>query len=735
MPRFSEAAIRVGPLVLAVAAVAIGSCVPRTDPGDLEPTLTLRDVDGGRVAFQNGIPVPSFNFQPRPRIDLGGLWRAERRAFDSDLSLTPRAAALDRLVADARGRESPDFDDRSWATVSVPGSLNPPPDRDQTGGWYRRDVFIPAIWTERAVTLKFGAVNYLADVWLNGVHLGYHEGGHTPFAFDATPALRPGATNIIAVRVDNPEWGRRNDIVPWGLADWWNFAGITRDVWFEASDPAHVVRADVTPHLDGADVSIVIENRSAENRTVGASIEILAATVDEGNLTDPDPRSLIARDAPIGRHVLLPLEVGPNAALRRDANFTFAAAATWSPARPALYVLRVRLTDEAGRLDELVDTFGLRQVSVDQDAPIIRLNGDPLFLAGVALHDHQIAPSGTAGERARISSVTDIIDQLDRARSIGAQLIRTGHTPANPLTLMLADRIGFAVWEEIPLYHYTPLTFKIAMPRGIPQQMLREMALRDMNRPSVLFHGLANESTGETERTDALRELRDVDRAIDGTRLTGQAAYGFQPTDASNEPLDVAGFTLYYGVFYGDDPAVGTRQALEEAHARFPTKPVVVLEFGRWADGADGPAQQRRILDATLAEILGRRATRQDGYVATAVWWTLEDYYTLRPQLEIEHFGLFRPDGTARPAAEGAATRFAQVATGVLADEPVVSTGRAARSEARQGGFLLALYVVYGAVASFVILALVLVLLLRRGGRVRHRLPLAGSPMPRGGPP
>ena len=126
--------------------------------------------------------------------------------------------------------------------------------------------------------------------------------------------------------------------------------------------------------------------------------------------------------------------------------------------------------------------------------------------------------------------------ELDDARAIGADLIRTAHLPADPTLLMLADRLGFAVWEEIPLYHATPLVFERTMARGIPQQMLREMALRDMNRPSVLFHGFANESTGTDERTDALAELHEVDRAIDGTRLTGQAAYGWQPEDPTPRP-------------------------------------------------------------------------------------------------------------------------------------------------------------------------------------------------------
>ena len=161
------------------------------------------------------------------------------------------------------------------------------------------------------------------------------------------------------------------------------------------------------------------------------------------------------------------------------------------------------------------------------------------------------------------------------------------------------------------------------MARGIPQQMLREMALRDMNRPSVLFHGFANESTGEEERADALAELHEVDRAIDGTRLTGQAAYGWNPVDATNAPLDVAGFTFYYGVFYGTDPGPDTRRALRAASTAQPDKPIMILEFGRWADTPSDEARQRVIFEETYAAIEQFRADEPTGFVSAASWWTL----------------------------------------------------------------------------------------------------------------
>src|SRR5205085_4158370 len=109
-------------------------------------------------------------------------------------------------------------------------------------------------------------------------------------------------------------------------------------------------------------------------------------------------------------------------------------------------------------------------------------------------------------------TVDEALDALRRTRAVSADLVRADHHPANPSLLMLADRLGVAIWEEIPLYHYTPETFRIAMGRGVAQQMLAEMALRDMNHPAVLFHGLANESTGGGERSAALGTLQALDR-------------------------------------------------------------------------------------------------------------------------------------------------------------------------------------------------------------------------------
>ena len=283
---------------------------------------------------------------------------------------------------------------------------------------------------------------------------------------------------------------------------------------------------------------------------------------------------------------------------------------------------------------------------------------------------------------------------------------------------MLADRLGFAVWEEIPLYHATPLVFERTMGRGIPQQMVREMALRDMNRPSVLFHGFANESGGDDERTDALRELHEVDRAIDGTRLTGQAAYGWAPDDPTHAPLDVAGFTFYHGVFYGESPATDTGPALIAARNANPGKPIMILEFGRWADRPADEERQRAIFEDTYRAIEYLRGDAQAGFVAAATWWTLRDFATQISGIGVEDFGLYRPDGSLRPAGVVASEAF--LAPGgrgdALALEPDLDRPRG-RPPSLVGDWSLAVYLAYAVTLSIGSLALALLVLTRRGGR------------------
>ena len=732
--------------MLLLTAAAIAGCLPATRAGTLAPTLVIDESAGLPVPMQNGMPVPTFDWQPRPRIDLDGRWRVERLELDSEVTMGDRETTLPRIEADAGRRHLPEFDDSAWSSLSVPGTTNEPPDGEEGGAWYRRRVEVPADWAGRSVTLRFASANYVADVWVNGTWVGYHEGGSTPFAFDLGPVIRPGEENLVAVRVHTIPLGTRPDLVPWGLIDWWNYGGLTGSVWLEAAPAVHLARADVVPHLDAIEIEVLTsqaERLAGSRADTGATEEgaaeltltatILPATVTDANLLDPDPRSLVDEAAePIVTFTEEGVAPQPGETLGTTLAIGFREADLWSPASPSLYVARVDLQwaqrpldpREARPSDTLWITFGIRHVAVDPLRPRVLLNGEAAFFRGVGLHDETLERDGdgslVGGTPAQDPS--EVLSELRDAAAVGADLVRTGHQPGDPSMLMLADRLGFAVWEEIPLYHATPFIFEATMGRGIPQQMLREMALRDMNRPSVLFHGFANESTGETERTDALAELHEIDRAIDGTRLTGQAAYGWNPADATHGPLDVAGFTFYHGVFYGEEPGAGTRRALREANATNPDKPIMVLEFGRWADTAGDEARQRVIFEETYPALEQYRADQPSGFVSAATWWTLHDFATRISGIEVEDFGLYRADGSLRPAGELAASAFdAPAGRGTdLSLEPEIDRPRAQPTQ-RQGDWALAGYLAYGLGLAVVTLGAATLVLTRRGGRALGR--------------
>lgn len=733
-------------VVLLLLAGAIGGCLPAGSTGTLPPTLVIDESAGLPIAMQNGMPVPTFDWQPRPRLELDGAWRIERVELDADVTMGDRAETLPAIEEAAGGRHLADYDDAGWPSLSVPGTMNPPPDGDEGGAWYRRRVEVPVDWAFSSVTLRFGSANYVADVWLNGTWLGYHEGGSTPFAFDAGAAVRPGAENVVAVRVHTIRLGTRRDIVPWGLVDWWNYGGLTGPVWLEAAPAVHLARADVVPHLDAVEIEVLTRHaaRLAGSRaeTVASqgdgppmtlTATILPATVTEANLLDPDPRSLIEEGADaivtVEEEVTAPM---PGALHGTTLAIGFGEADLWSPASPSLYVARIdlRWSDrpldprEGRPPDTLWITFGIRHVAVDPVRPRVLLNGEATFFRGVGLHAETIARAsdGALLDGSPVQPPAEILSELRDAARLGADLLRTGHQPGDPTMLMLADRLGFAVWEEIPVYHATPSIFAATMGRGIPQQMLREMALRDMNRPSVMFHGFANESTGEDERAEALAELHEIDRAIDGTRLTGQAAYGWNPADPTHTALDVAGFTFYHGVFYGDDPGPDTRRALREAHATNPDKPIMVLEFGRWADTAADEARQRVIFEETYEALEQHRADEPNGFVSAATWWTLHDFATRITGIGVEDFGLYRADGTLRPAGELAAAAFdAPAGRGTaLGLEPEIDRPRPQGTQ-RQGDWALVGYLAYGLGLALAMLGLATFVLARRGGRALGR--------------
>jgi len=215
----------------------------------------------------------------------------------------------------------------------------------------------------------------------------------------------------------------------------------------------------------------------------------------------------------------------------------------------------------------------------------------------------------------------------------------------------------------------------------------------------------------------ALRTLKALDRRIDGTRLVGQAMYGTDPADPTSADLDVAGYTMYWGVLYGGRLSGSDIQAaLQLAHRTYPKKPVMVLEYGHWADNPGDESQQLRVFNTYNGQLSTVFDTQQDGFVGAAVWWTLDDYWTQRPGLTTETFGLYRPDGKLRKAGVEASRAFA--ATSVATGPPAApSKGVAVAIVPTQRHSLLLPYIAYGLAVPAIVIGLLILLL----SRVRPR--------------
>ncbi|MFO7679178.1 MAG: glycoside hydrolase family 2 TIM barrel-domain containing protein [Chloroflexota bacterium] len=669
-------------IILLLAALFVTACQPENrvaheqpvgatavgvDAPSLPPTLSFlpapstvgdREVMTQDIAWQAGYPLTSFDPQTRARVDLAGTWRKERVRVDSDLTLSGRGTVgLAAIEAEANGRYQSDFDDSAWAEKELPGVENTMtatgPEKVEGGIWYRRNFTVPAEWEGQRVTFNALAMNYVADVWINGQWLGYHEGGYTPFALDAAPVLTYGGENSIAIRIDNPAWDSRNDIVPGVKPDWWNYAGVVQDLYLEAAPPLWIVRADVqTPDLSGqVPATIVLHNAGSETQKGTLTVQIRETdTISEGWLTDPQPSAIAAE--PVGEPFTLGVELEPGQALVVPVTeLQIPDPQLWSPENPALYVLEATL--EAGeQTDTFMSQFGVRTITTDGHQ--LRLNGEPYFLAGIARHEDW-PDSGRTATWDKIRKDFEIIQEYN------ANFVRTGHYPNHPYTYLLMDRMGLLAAEEIPVWQYDADAFNAQAERQIADQMWREMILAGSNRPSIILWSMHNESQDIPERADYIERLTaDYDAHLQDGRLLTQSAAADRggPADSTQALVDVAGWTMYFGVFYGDrDYAVGTTAFLEQAHEAYPDKPLLNTEYGIWSKGGGSSIYRQVDLFESMFPALTAVTTwdengayNPDGYLSGITWWAMFDWYTAHTY--VQTMGLMGMDReTAKPVA------------------------------------------------------------------------------------
>jgi len=401
--------------------------------------------------------------------------------------------------------------------------------------WYKKEFEVTPQPGQR-LFIHFGAVNYAAKVYLNGELLGAHEGGFTLFQFEVTNKLLTGVNKLI-VKVDNR---RLANGIPALNFDWWNYGGITRDV-----------SLIVTPQSYVADYFIQLKKGSQD--TIKGWVQLSGANGEE-SITLAIPETGIQHE--------FTTDAGGYVA------FTFHAdVQRWSPAEPKLYTVTIK-SDH----DRISEKIGFRNIDVRSDE--ILLNGQPVFLKGVSIHEEIPQRKG------RVASETDIMQLLLQARDLGCNFIRASHYPMHEHLIRKAEEMGFMIWEEIPLWQ--GINFTDPEITGKAKGMLKNMIARDKNRCGVIVWSLSNETRPTPERTRVLRSMADFSKAMDPTRLIASAFDQFKYSgnkiiidDPLSEDLDILAANKYMG-WYTPWPGGAGNIKWVASHK----KPLIISEFG-----------------------------------------------------------------------------------------------------------------------------------------------------------
>ncbi len=622
------------------AALAQGD----SQPGTLATTLDFVEVDGVMVPIQSGAPVPDFEAQDHDVVSLAGQWKRERQHLDHNLTFELRdATTIGAIEAAGGGRHTVSYDDSGWTQHRLPGVENTMPGDESDmpepyhdGVWYRRVVEVPSDWADRTNYFVCLAANYVLDLWVNGEWVGVHEGGYTPFAFDLSPFLNYGAENLLVIRIDKPFPGVRQDAVPsWIAMDWWDYTGVIQDLYLESMPAVHVVRTNIVPvdYNGSLHLEVVVANDLATDEEV--SVDLTAYRADPaaaGYLTDPHPSSIIGDEAflegdsqaavivPAGQLRVLSFDLRVRRPLR------------WTPKEPHLYVMKTTLAVDNEAVDEHFNQFGIRTVA--RHGGKLLVNGRVAFFPGVARHEDYPDTGRTASwERIRDDIVT-------MRRDLKALFLRTGHYPNHLYTYVLTDRLGMAVMTEIPVYWNFGWNWTLQNTRGIHQQMFREMVLSNFNRPSVMFWGTENECpfvwVMQVADYNAMLAADHRDNYPDGRMITqSPAAQNWKLMSASVPPIDVAGWTMYYGVFYGDDMYSETLEFITEFQKKYPNHPIIDTEFGYWSESDDSDAQGQvdtvngtwPAFAETAALDVNGQVNPQGNLIATT-WFCVFNWYT-----------------------------------------------------------------------------------------------------------
>jgi beta-galactosidase/beta-glucuronidase len=354
--------------------------------------------------------------------------------------------------------------------------------RDYVGiGWYRRDFMVEEEWvTGRRLVLKFGAVDYLAQVWVNEQPAGEHEGGYLPFEMDITSMVTAG-TNTVTVRVAD----RLEDFaeIPHGKQSWYGpLSGIWQDVVLESRPQRYFRQVRITPQGERVQVTATLDAPLSQSEGLVYEVRSPDDKVVASGRTDKETFTIAVKEPRL-----------------------------WSPDAPYLYTLALTL-ESGNTMDSVVETFGFRTIET-RDGKML-LNGQPLYLRGALDQDYYPDLICTPPSTEYLEA------QLHKAKELGLNCMRVHIKIADPRYYAAADRVGILIWTELP--NWKNLT---EASRRRAQATLDGILERDWNHPSIIIWTLINENWGTdlthnaTHRawlSDMYHRLKEIDPTATG---------------------------------------------------------------------------------------------------------------------------------------------------------------------------------------------------------------------------
>lgn len=461
----------------------------------LSATAQWKPVDG-RIMTDWAEQVSPENVlaeYPRPQMvrsqwqNLNGLW---------DYAIVPFGMTPDK------------YDGQILVPFAIESALSGVGKRvgEQNELWYQRTFTVPKAWSKKHILLNFGAVDWQADVWVNGISVGSHKGGYTPFSMDITAVLNKKGENTLTVKVWDPTTkgeqprGKQHD-TPSGI--WYTpVTGIWQTVWLEPVAESHIESVKIVPDLDNSNFNISATIAGCKGD------EIIEAQIFDGEQLVAKVRGLA--------HTTLSAKV--------------AEPKLWSPDTPFLYDVKITLTRGADTVDAVDSYTAMRKFSVGKDrwgSVRMMLNNKPLFHFGPL--DQGWWPDGLYTAPTDEALAFDIV----KTKELGYNMIRK-HVKVEPSRWYYhCDKIGMIVWQDMPSggptphwqnYHYFTGTevVRSAESEANYRQEWKEIIDLLYSHPSIGVWVPFNEAWGQFKT----KEITEWTKSYDPSRLVNPASGG-----------------------------------------------------------------------------------------------------------------------------------------------------------------------------------------------------------------